>query len=175
MRTMAKALVLLLAVAFAAGVWDARYGEEERPTGRSAPFRTGPVERDRQSRPAAELVSVQAVEREGYDRVLFTFQGSMPGYQVRYVPQVTDQAGRKLSLRGQAFVAVTFEPARAHDPDGQATFTAGRLGPGAPVLRQVRFAGDFEGQVRFGIGVADRGGFRVSELRNPARVAIDVR
>ena len=34
---------------------------------------------------------------------------------------------------------------------------------------------DFEGEVRFGIGVADRSGFRVSELRNPTRVAIDVR
>jgi hypothetical protein len=29
--------------------------------------------------------------------------------------------------------------------------------------------------VSFGIGVADRGGFRVSELRDPARVAVDVR
>jgi hypothetical protein len=39
----------------------------------------------------------------------------------------------------------------------------------------VRFAGDFEGQVSFGLGVADRGGFRVSELRNPTRVVVDVR
>jgi hypothetical protein len=29
--------------------------------------------------------------------------------------------------------------------------------------------------VSFGIGVADRGGFRVSELRNPTRVVVDVR
>jgi hypothetical protein len=43
------------------------------------------------------------------------------------------------------------------------------------VLRQVRFAGDFEGQVRFGLGVAGRGGVRVSELTDPTRVAVDVR
>jgi hypothetical protein len=43
------------------------------------------------------------------------------------------------------------------------------------VLRQVRFAGDFEGEVIFGIGAAGRRGFRVSELRDPTRVAIDVR
>ena len=30
MRTMAKAVGLLLVVAFVAGVWDARYGQEER-------------------------------------------------------------------------------------------------------------------------------------------------
>jgi hypothetical protein len=116
MRTMAKAVVLLLAVAFVAGVWDSRYGQERRPASRAAPFRTDPVERGRQARTAPELVSVRTVEHEGYDRVLFTFRGAAPGYQVGYVPEVADQAGRP--LRGRAFLAVSFEPARAHDPGG---------------------------------------------------------
>jgi hypothetical protein len=175
MRTMAKAVVLLLVVAFVAGVWDSRYEEERRAAGSPAPFRTDPVERRRPARTAPEVVSVQTMEREGYDRVLFTFEGPMPGYQVRYAPRVTDAAGERLPLRGQAFLAVAFEPARAHDPDGEATFPTAALTPGYPALRQVRFAGDFEGQVSFGIGVADRGGFRVSELRNPTRVVVDVR
>ncbi|HET9557719.1 MAG TPA: hypothetical protein VFS70_11325, partial [Actinomycetota bacterium] len=101
MRTMARAAVLLLVVAFVAGVWDARNKDERRPARSTAPFRTDPVERSRRSRPAPELVSVQTAEREGYDRVLFTFQGSMPGYQVRYVPRVYDAAGERLALRGQ--------------------------------------------------------------------------
>jgi hypothetical protein len=172
---MAKAVVLLLVVAFVAGVWDARHGEDRPPAGSGPPFRTAPVERGRASRPAPELVSVATSERDGFDRVVFSFQGAAPGYQVRYVSQVTDQAGRKLALDGQAFLAVVFQPARAHDRAGQATFATADLEPGAPALRQVRFAGDFEGQVSFGIGVADRGGFRVSELRDPARVAVDVR
>jgi hypothetical protein len=175
MRTMAKAVVLLLVVAFVAGVWDARYGEEPPAASSGPPFRTAPVERSRPSGPAPELVSVATSQRVGFDRVLFTFRGAAPGYRVRYVSQVTDQAGRKLAVAGQAFLAVVFEPARAHDPGGQATFATGDLDPGAPALRQVRFAGDFEGQVSFGIGVADRGGFRVSELSDPARVAVDVR
>ena len=175
MRTMGRALLLLLVVAFVAGVWDARYGKEGTPGRAAAPFSADPVERDRRSRKAPELVSVQTAEREGYDRVLFTFEGSMPGYQVRYVARVEDAAGERLALRGQAFVAVAFEPARAHDPDGEATFPTATLTPGYPALRQVRFAGDFEGQVSFGLGVADRGGFRVSELRNPTRVVVDVR
>ena len=175
MRTMARAVVLLLVLAFVAGVWDSRYGQERRPARPAAPFRTDPLERDRQARPTPELVSVQAVERKGYDRVLFTFQGAMPGYQVRYVPEVTDQAGRPVALRGKAFLAVTFEPARAHDPGGQPTVSTAALTPGSPVLRQVRFAGDFEGRVSFGLGLAERDGFRVSELRDPPRVAVDVR
>ena len=174
MRTMARVGVLVLVVAFFAGVWDTRRGQERRP-GSPAPFRTEPVERSRLTRPAPELVSVQAVERKGYDRVLFTFQGAMPGYQVRYAPQVTDQAGRPVALRGKAFLAVTFEPARAHDPGGEPTVSTATLTPGSPVLRQVRFAGDFEGQVTFGLGLAGRDGFRVSELRGPTRVAVDVR
>jgi hypothetical protein len=175
MRTMAKAVLLLLVVAFLAGMWDARYGEEDPPARSGPPFRTDPVERSRRARPAPALVSVEAIEREGYDRVVFTFRGAVPGYRVRYVSRVTDQAGRRLPLRGSAFLAVAFEPARAHDPAGEATFATGTLEPGAPVLRQVRFAGDVEGQVSFGLGVADRGGFRVSELKDPTRIAVDVR
>jgi hypothetical protein len=122
-----------------------------------------------------ELASVATSERDTYDRVVFTFRGPLPGYQVRYVSRVTDQAGRRLDLDGQAFLAVVFDPARAHDRAGQASFATADLDPGAPALRQVRFAGDFEGQVSFGIGLADRGGFRVSEDRDPSRVVIDVR
>jgi len=104
MRTMGRALLLLLVVAFVAGVWDARYGEEGTPGRAAAPFSADPVERDRRSRKTPELVSVQTDERDGHDRVLFTFKGSMPGYQVHYVPQVTDAGGRRLALRGEAFV-----------------------------------------------------------------------
>ena len=175
MRTMARAGVLLLALAFVAGVWDSRHRQERRPAPSPAPFRTDPVARSRQARPAPELVSVQAVERKGYDRVLFTFRGAVPGYRVGYVPRVADQGGRPLPLRGRAFLAVTFEPARAHDPGGAATVSTATLTPASPVLRQVRFAGDFEGQVSYGLGLAGRDGFRVSELRDPARVAVDVR
>ena len=175
MRSMGRALLLLLVVAFVAGVWDTRYGEEARPGRSPAPFGTEPVERDRPARPVPELRSVQADERDGYDRVVFTFEGPMPGYRVRYVPQVTGAGGRRVPLRGTAFLEVAFEPARARDPDGTPTFPAATITPSSPELRQVRFAGDFEGQVSFGLGVAGRGGFRVSELRNPTRVAVDVR
>ena len=105
MRTMARAVVLLLVLAFVAGVWDSRYGQERRPARPAAPFRTDPLERDRQARPAPELVSVRTVEHEGYDRVLFTFRGAAPGYQVRYVPEVADQAGRPHEPDGHAHLA----------------------------------------------------------------------
>jgi hypothetical protein len=174
MRTMAKAVGLLLVVAFVAGVWDARYGADNGPAGSSRPFRTAPVERARSPRTAPQLRSVEALAREGSDRVVFSFEGAAPGYRVRYVPKVATPDGRRLPLDGSAFLEVRFDPARARDPAGRPTFPTGTLDPGAPVVRQVRFAGDFEGQVWFGIGLAGRGGFRVIELADPTRVAIDV-
>ena len=175
MKTMAKAVGLLLAVAFLAGVWQQRSGEQERPGGSSAPFRTAPATRSHAPRSAPELLSVATSERDGHDRVTFTFQGSAPGWRVRYVPNVAGAGGRAVPLDGEAFLEVTFEPARARDTAGRPTFPDGDLGPGAVSVRQVRFAGDFEGQVRFGIGVAGRDGFRVVEQRDPTRVAVDVR
>ena len=170
MATLGRAFLLVLVVAFLAGAWQARH-----PPAASAPFRTAPVERARQSRPAPELVSVRTARRDGYDRVLFTFRGAMPGYRVGYAATVRDDADRPLALRGGTFLAVAFAPALAHEPDGAPTFQGGTITTDYPGLRQVRFAGDFEGRVAFGIGVAGRGGFRVTELTAPSRVAVDVR
>jgi hypothetical protein len=172
---MVKAVVLLLAVAFLAGLWQQRYGEEARPGRSSAPFRTAPATRSHSPRTAPELLSVATAERDGHDRVTFTFQGAAPGWRVRYVPKVAGTGGQAVPLDGEAFLEVTFEPARARDTAGRPTFPDGDIGPGAVSIRQVRFAGDFEGEVRFGIGVAGRDGFRVVEQGDPTRVAVDVR
>jgi hypothetical protein len=170
MAALGRAFLLVLVVAFLAGAWQARH-----PPGGPAPFRTAAVDRARDSRPAPELVSVRTARRDGYDRVLFTFRGGMPGYRVGYVAAVRDEADRPLALRGNADLAVSFAPAQAHQPDGSPTFRGGTISTDYPGLRQVRFAGDFEGRVAFGVGVAGRGGFRVTELTGPDRVAVDVR
>jgi hypothetical protein len=170
MATLGRAFLLVLVIAFLAGAWQARH-----PPGGSAPFRTAPLERARQSRPAPELVSVRTAREDGYDRVLFTFRGSLPGYRVVYVATVRDEADRPLALRGATFLAVAFTPALAREPGGAPTFQGGTITTDYPSLRQVRFAGDFEGRVAFGVGVAGRGGFRVTELTGPNRVAVDVR
>ena len=170
MAALGRVFLLVLAIAFLAGAWQARH-----PPRGSAPFRTAAVERARDSRPAPELVSVRTARRDGYDRVLFTFRGGMPGYRVGYVAAVRDEADRPLALRGGTYLAVAFAPAQAHEADGSPTFQGGTISTDYPGLRQVRFAGDFEGRVAFGVGVAGRGGFRVIQLTGPDRVAVDVR
>ena len=169
MAALGRALLLVLAIAFLAGAWQARH-----PPGGGASFRTAPVERAHQRRPAPALVSVRTARANGYDRVLFTFRGGRPGYRVGYVGTVRDGADRPLALRGGAALSVAFAPASAHRPDGSPTFQAATITTDYPDLRQVRFAGDFEGRVTFGVGVAARGRFRVTELTGPNRVAVDV-
>ena len=54
MRTMGKAVGLLLAVAFLAGLWQSRYGQDERPAAKAPrPFRTTPVEQRHPNRDRA--------------------------------------------------------------------------------------------------------------------------
>jgi hypothetical protein len=171
MAALGRVFLLVLAIAFLAGAWQARH-----PPGGSPSFRTAPVGRPPASpRPAPELVSVRTARGNGYDRVLFTFRGGLPGYRIGYVATVRDEADRPLALRGGSALSVAFAPALAHEPDGSPTFRGGTITTGYPSLRQVRFAGDFEGRVAFGVGVAGRGGFRVTELTGPDRVAVDVR
>jgi hypothetical protein len=170
MAALGRAFLLVLVVAFLAGAWQARH-----PPAGSARFRTAAVERAGDGRPAPELVLVRTARGNGYDRVLFTFRGGMPGYRVGYVAAVRDEADRPLALRGGTDLAVAFAPAQAHQPDGSPTFQGGTISTDYPGLRQVRFAGDFEGRVAFGVGVAGRGGFRVTELTGPDRVVVDVR
>ena len=175
MQSLGRMFVVVLAIAFALGAWQARHPPQPDPQGPARPFRTAPLAKTRPDGAGPELVGVRTGRHRGYDRVLFTFRGALPGWRVGYVPVVrADGSGRTVPLRGGTYLAVAFTPARAHDARGKATFAAGTLGPGYPRLRQVRLAGDFEGRVAFGLGLHGRTGFRVTELTGPPRLAVDI-
>ncbi len=122
------------------------------------------------------LVAVRAASHDGYDRITFEFTGARPGYAIKYVPRVTqDASGAPVPLIGQAFMSIVFMGAQAHNDSGEPTYTGPhRITTDFSSLKQAAFAGDFEGYVSFGLGLDDRVGFRVLELSNPARIAIDV-
>ncbi len=167
--------VLLLVVAFVAGVWDTRYGEEARPGRSPAPFGTEPVERDRPARPAPELRSVQADERDGYDRVVFEFEGAVPEHRIGYVDQlVEDGSGNPVEVAGAADLEVVFEGANAHRDNGSPTVSPRHFSPGLPAVKELAQVGDFEAMVSYGIGVDQRRPIEVSTLSNPSRLVIDI-
>jgi peptidoglycan hydrolase-like protein with peptidoglycan-binding domain len=124
----------------------------------------------------ALLVDVRVGGHVTFDRVVFEFTGPVPGYLVRYVPQVfEDGSGNPVPLKGRAFVEVTMRPAAAHDDSGNPTFP----GPlphiaNTAALRDLADAGDFEGVITWGIGVAARTPLQIRQFANPSRIAIDI-
>ena len=111
-----------------------------------------------------------------YDRVVFQFAGRVPGYKVGYVAAVThDASGQPVPLPGQANLQVVFNPASGTRQDGTTAYKGpSTLTPFLPTLLQVSSAGDFEGYLRFGVGLSGRAGYHAFTLTNPARVVIDV-
>lgn len=135
-----------------------------------------------ETNPTAYLVAVRTGRHTTFDRVVFEFRGRVPGYAIQYVEQVTgDASGQPVPLRGRAFLHLVFRHASemeqlpSSSPPYPMTYTGpSTMTPGLGSLLQVKAAGDFEGYLSFGIGLADRAGFRVLSLTNPSRVAIDV-
>lgn len=141
----------------------------------AATWSTGPLEEVR-TQDGALLVGVRAGRNKDFDRLVFDFEGPVPGHRVEYVRElVEDGSGRPVPLRGRAIVQVLIRPAAAHRDNGAPTFT----GPLPDVanfaaFRQVADAGDFEGQLTWGIGVAAQTGLRAQGLASPSRLAVDV-
>jgi hypothetical protein len=138
---------------------------------------TTPRERPWPQGEGGELVAVRTGRHSGFERVVFEFRGGPIGYHIRYVPEVTwGESDEVVRLPGRAFLQVSFQHARAHQLDDPNVTTYNgpqTLTPLYPVMRQVTLASDWEGELRFGIGLARKAGFRVLYLSDSTRVALD--
>jgi hypothetical protein len=123
------------------------------------------------------LTAVRTGEHSGYDEVVFQFSGTLPGYTAGRVQAVySDPKGTPVPLAGQSYLRVVFHGTSAVCPQPlHQTYTGPTvLTPYYPQLLTVSAAGDFEGVLSFGIGLAAQGGYRVFTLTNPDRLVIDV-
>lgn len=121
------------------------------------------------------LVDVRTAHHPGFDRITFEFQGTRPAHRIGYVSQlVEDGSGKPVDLAGSAAINVVFQGADAHRADGSPSVSPRRFKPGLPSLEEVAQIGDFEAVVTYGLGVDHRVPFKVLELSNPSRVAIDI-
>jgi hypothetical protein len=121
------------------------------------------------------LVAVRSAHHPGFDRITFEFRGPRPGHRIGYVSRlVEDASGEPVHLAGRAAMNVVFQGANAHDEQGHPTVEPRRFRPGLPSLEEVAQLGDFEGVVTYGLGVDHRAPFKVLELSNPSRIAIDI-
>jgi hypothetical protein len=127
--------------------------------------------------PGTYLTAVRTGQQAGYDRMVFQFSGGLPAVTAERVKAVyADPKGTMIPLPGQSYLRVVFRGASANCPQpAHRTWTGPAvLTPHYPQLLAVTAAGDFEGYLSFGLGLAARGPYHVSTLTGPDRVVIDV-
>ena len=142
---------------------------------------TDPVVAKATNTEIALLTGVRAARHEGYDRVVFEFDGEVPGYDVRYAegPVTEDGSGDEVRVDGEHVVIVRMENALDADlsKEGAPLTYRGpmRFSPSTPVVAELVRTGGFEGVLTWAVGLRDRVDFRVTTLRSPARLVVDFR
>ena len=114
------------------------------------------------------------------DRIVFDITGPTPGFNVRYVSQITaDGSGAVIPVAGGARLLIVVNT-NGHDINtGRVTLQdVPRINSRFRTFRALVLAGDFEGLTSLGLGVRARLPFRAFTLPGPGknhnRVVVDV-
>ncbi|MEV4617416.1 hypothetical protein AB0J74_01710 [Asanoa sp. NPDC049573] len=107
--------------------------------------------------PLPFLATVEVGDHPGdeppYTRMTFAFEGAWPSYEIAYERSLTqDGTGDPVPLPGNSVLRITFTGAQAHDDQGRTTARP-ETKLGFPTLKGYAVAGDFEGQVVYGLGI----------------------
>ncbi|CAN5902279.1 hypothetical protein BH23ACT10_BH23ACT10_11780 [soil metagenome] len=126
----------------------------------------------------ATLREIRVGRHDGFDRMVFEFDGGRPAYTVRLTDVArTGGAGTPIPVRGTTALQIDLQASTIdmQAPGFPRTFRPeGPLTPRFTALRELRYGNEFEGLSTFAAGLRTRTGFRVLELAHPTRVAIDV-
>ena len=127
----------------------------------------------------AVLADVRTGKHDGFDRVVFEFKGTeMPSFYIEYIGEPITQcgSGNEVELTGKGALEVRFTPAQAHTEDGKPTlfFSDNDQNPNYEVIKKVKSTCDFEGNVTWAVGISQANNYRVLELENPVRLAVDI-
>ena len=134
---------------------------------------------ERPNVPMAVLTAVRSAANQGYDRVVMEFAGGeIPGYSVEYVDRPVHQcgSGHAVEVTGDGILRIRLRQTQAHDDGGTATVPWRERLMAHPIVREIEFICDFEGEVEIVLGVSSPNRFRVIEVREPApaRLVVDV-
>ena len=126
---------------------------------------------------AALLRDVRSATHPNYDRVVFEFVGAqIPSYKIEYIdkPVRACGSGNVVTFTGDAYLSVLFTGANAHTEAGEPTIKDRTRSPNHTVVKDLKLTCDFEAEVEWVMGVASPNKYRVLELKNPARLVVDV-
>jgi len=127
----------------------------------------------------SELVAIRAAHHPGFDRIVFEFEGRVPGVaRVKWASDLRLDPSHKLAhVQGSAFLRVRFSPALGHDldPPQDSTFGPARRAYALPNIAHVVLLGDYEAEVTIGLGLMKKTRIlRTARLTQPSRFVIDV-
>ena len=131
------------------------------------------------SNQASYIKVVRAAKQTGFDRVVFEFEGPFPNYRIEYLNSrlYDTEAGRQhIRQAGNVFLQITFFVIPTGDEQLKFTEAKNFVPKGRlimPSLQSVKDKVLFEGYYDFLMGVSSRKPYRVTELSNPSRLAID--
>jgi hypothetical protein len=123
------------------------------------------------------LIDVRAAgHAEGFDRIVFEFEGEPPDYRVEYVSQAVNCAsGEPVAVIGPALLQVRFSPAQAHTDAGVPSLNRTDILLDLPSILNAVQTCDFEGVVTWVVGLLQDEDFAVIPLEDRLRLAVDVR
>ena len=126
----------------------------------------------------AIMSDIRTARHGNYDRIVFEFLSpDMPTYHIQYIdkPVRSCGSGDVVPLSGDGWLEVRFTDAQAHAPEGDATIKERQRSPNLPVVKDLKITCDFEGEVTWAAGVTSPNRYRVIELKNPTRLAVDIK
>jgi len=121
----------------------------------------------------ARVTSVRVGSHAGYDRLVLSFTGAVPRYDVQ--PQTTaafavDAQGATVQLLGTGGLLVSMQNVANRDSFAGPS----DLRPGFPVLAEARHVAGPAGVYQWALGLTHPACFRVTTLDGPPRLVIDV-
>jgi hypothetical protein len=137
----------------------------------------GIITKKRDTQAPARLIDVRSARHAGFDRVVFEFDGSVPGYHLEYVDKPVRRCGSgdPTAVAGDAWLEVRLTPADAHDTEGKALIAVRERSLDHAVLKELEQTCDFEAHVTWVLGLGSPNHFRVLELSAPPRLVVDVK
>ncbi|WP_394841875.1 hypothetical protein LZC95_32970 [Pendulispora brunnea] len=129
---------------------------------------------------APDFKTLKVAKQSGFDRSTFQFDTGIPGYDVRYVTNPAQCAsGDPIRVAGAAYIQVQIQPANAYDLETEKpTYSPASIVDVKPNLASVKqlkmSCPGIEAETSYIIGVGAKKNFRVTELKNPPRIVVDV-
>ena len=122
----------------------------------------------------ATVIAIRTAHYSGFDRIVFEFNSAAkPSGTAKAVPVlIGDFTGEKVPIAGRGIIRVVLQ-GQAHTDDGRATVDTTQAF-GLKNILAVRNAGDFEGVLTVGVGLAKKAAFHVHRLSSPGRFVVDV-